>query len=392
MTTISTPTTPVTEASIPSPLDGAAIDGAAVDEAAVDEAAIEEFAGRFFASVLGAQEVQAAYLGDRLGWYRALADAGDGLTAAELAAVTTSDARYAREWLEHQAVCGWVTVDDPTMSSYRRRFRLPAAHAAVLTDPDSLAHLLPLGRFVTGVGKHVDRLVEVYRNGGGVSWAELGEDPREAQAALNRPMFLQLLGPEYLPSIPEVDGLLRAGGRVADIGCGHGWSSIAVANAYPEATVDGFDLDEPSVWAARANAAAAGVADRVRFEATDASTAGSENAYDVVMALECVHDLGDPVGVLAAMRRLVSERGYVLVMDERVGDELHAPGDELERLLYGCSITACLPDCRSHEHSAATGTVMRPAVLRRYAEAAGYTSVEVLPIDNDSFRFYRLRV
>jgi hypothetical protein len=148
----------------------------------------------------------------------------------------------------------------------------------------------------------------------------------------------------------------------------------------------------PSVQAARANAAAAGVADRVRFEPTDAATVESDRFYDVVMALECVHDLGDPVAMLATMRRIVSERGFVLVMDERVGDELHAPGDELERLLYGCSITACLPDCMSHEHSAATGTVMRPAVLRRYAEAAGYSSVEVLPIDNESFRFYRLHV
>ncbi|MDY7104920.1 MAG: class I SAM-dependent methyltransferase [Actinomycetota bacterium] len=357
----------------------------------VHEEAVEEFAGRVFAAALGAQEIQAAHLGDRLGWYRALADHG-GLTAAGLAAVTSSNERYAREWLEHQAVSGWLTVDDPTVAAEERRYHLPAAHAEVLADPDSLAHLLPLARFIAGAGKHVDRLAEVYRNGGGVSWAELGEDPREGQAAMNRPMFLELFGPEYLPSIPELDALLRGGGRLADIGCGFGWSSIAVARQYPEATVDGFDVDAPSIEAARANAVSAGVDRRVSFAEGDAARLEADGAYDVAMALECVHDMGDPVGVLASMRRMVHDDGFVLVMDERVGDELRAPGGELERFFYGCSITVCLPDCMSHEDSAATGTVLRPAVLRRYAEAAGFSSVEVLPIDNESFRFYRLHL
>jgi 2-polyprenyl-3-methyl-5-hydroxy-6-metoxy-1,4-benzoquinol methylase len=355
----------------------------------LDETLVEEFADRFFTAVLGAQEIQAAYFGDILGWYQAL-DTDRALTATELAEATDTHWRYAQEWLEHQAVAGWVSVDDPSAAALERRYTLPAAHAAVLTDPDSLAHLAPLARFVTGVGKRADELAHAYRTGGGVSWQAMGADPREAQAAINRPMFLQLFGPRYLPSIPEIDSLLRAGGRVADIGCGLGWSSIAVAQQYPNATVDGFDPDIASIEAATRIADQAGLADRICFHPTDAAHVEPGDGYDLVMALECIHDLSRPVEVLAAMRELVSDIGVVMVMDERVDDEFSAPGGPFERMLYGCSLTSCLPDGMSDAPSAATGTVMRPSTLERYALDAGFTSVEVLPIDNDSFRFYRL--
>lgn len=169
-------------------------------DAAPQGATTDEFAGRLLTAVLGAQEVQAVYLGDRLGWYRALA-AGSPLTSVELAKQTSTAERYAREWLEHQAVCGYVTVDDAGAAPTERLYRLPAGHAEVLTDADSLAYVAPLARFVAGVGKHLDRLAGAYRSGGGVSWEELGEDPREAQAAANRPLFLHQLGAalEVLP-------------------------------------------------------------------------------------------------------------------------------------------------------------------------------------------------
>ncbi|MGY1777803.1 class I SAM-dependent methyltransferase [Geodermatophilus sp. SYSU D00804] len=228
----------------------------------------------------------------------------------------------------------------------------------------------------------------MHRTGGGISWAQQGADVREAQAAANRPLFLGPLGREHLPSIPDVDAALRRGGRVADVGCGYGWSSIGIALAYPAATVDGFDVDAPSVEAARRNAAEAGVADRVRFAVTDAATVSG--TYDVVTAFECVHDLADPVAVLAAMRRLAGDGGAVLVVDERVAEEFTAPGDDVERLMYGYSLVCCLPDGLSTRPSAATGTVMRPATLRRYAREAGFTDVEVLDVRDEVFRFYRL--
>jgi len=344
---------------------------------------------RLFTSVLATMDVHAIYLGDRLGYYRVL-DNDDGLTSAELASRTATAERYAREWLEQQAVTGILVTDGGTDPA-TRRFRLPRTHVEPMTDMLSPNYLVPVARFVVGAGKHIDALVAAFRSGGGVSWAEMGVDAREAQAAANRPFFLGELGQKHLPAIPDVDAALRAGGRMADIGCGLGWSSIAVALAYPDALVDGYDIDAPSIDGARRNAAEAGVADRVRFHLADAAEiAAGGQRYDVVTAFECVHDLPDPVGVLAAMRALAGDTGVVLVMDEKVAETFTAPGDDVERLMYGYSILCCLADGLAHTPSVGTGTVMRPDTLRQYAADAGFAQVDVLPIDTEVFRYYRL--
>jgi 2-polyprenyl-3-methyl-5-hydroxy-6-metoxy-1,4-benzoquinol methylase len=230
----------------------------------------------------------------------------------------------------------------------------------------------------------------VYRSGGGLSWAEMGPEAREGQAAANRPFFVGPLVTDVLPALPEIDAVLRAGGRVADVGCGQGWSSIGMACGYPSAQVEGFDVDVPSLEQARRNAVSAGVAERVRFTAADAGALTAAGEYDLVTAFECVHDLPDPVAVLSTMRGLARPDGFVLVVDEHVAESFTAPGDELERLMYGYSLTCCLPDAMSVQPSAATGTVMRPATLAGYARAAGFSGTEVLPVDHDFFRFYRL--
>jgi 2-polyprenyl-3-methyl-5-hydroxy-6-metoxy-1,4-benzoquinol methylase len=343
---------------------------------------------RLVAAVLGAFEAAAVDLGDRLGWYRALA--GNPATAPQLAERTGTDPRYAREWLEQQAVAGYLTVDDVRAAPDERRYTLPDAHRAVLVDETDPMFTTPFASIAMAFTRNVPRLAEAYRTGGGLSWAEMGPEARQGQAAANRPFFAGPLVTDVLPSLPEVDAALRAGGRVADVGCGFGWSSIGIAAGYPAARVDGFDVDVPSIEQARTNAAEAGVADRVRFEVVDAGGLDTAGEYDLVTAFECVHDLPDPVAVLGAMRRLVRPGGTVLVMDERVADSFTAPGDEVERLMYGYSLTCCLPDSMSSRPSVATGTVMRPATLEGYARAAGFTGIEVLPIDHDFFRFYRL--
>jgi 2-polyprenyl-3-methyl-5-hydroxy-6-metoxy-1,4-benzoquinol methylase len=356
----------------------------------VETTTVEAFADRVFGAALGAMEVQAIYLGDRLGWYQALATHG-ALTAAELAARTGCAQRYAREWLEHQAVSGYLTAENPDAAADARRYRLPPAHAEVLTDVDSLAFLAPLARFVAGAGRHLDALRAAYRTGGGLSWAAMGEDLREAQGALNRPLFLHQLGRDYLPGIPGLhERLGRPGARVADIGCGVGWSAIAIARAYPGGTVDGFDLDGPSIKAARRHAAEAGVTDRVHFTVADAGDIVPDRPYDAVFAFECLHDLPHPVAVLAAMRRLAGTDGVVVVMDERTEEHFTAPGSEVERLLYGFSLICCLPDAMATQPSAATGTVLRPATLAEYATRAGFDRVQTLALEHDLFRFYRL--
>jgi 2-polyprenyl-3-methyl-5-hydroxy-6-metoxy-1,4-benzoquinol methylase len=205
-------------------------------------------------------------------------------------------------------------------------------------------------------------------------------------------MFINLLGTEWLPAIPDVHERLQSGmpARVADVGCGTGWSSIAIARAYPNVQVDGFDLDETSIAIARENAVAAGVADRVTFAVRDAADPQLAGRYDLVTAFETVHDMARPAEALRAMRALAREGGAVIIADERVGETFSAPGDEIERLNYGFSVLHCLPASLAETPSAGIGTVMRPPTLRRLAAEAGFREVEILPIENDFWRFYRL--
>jgi 2-polyprenyl-3-methyl-5-hydroxy-6-metoxy-1,4-benzoquinol methylase len=346
-------------------------------------------ADRLLAAVLGSVEVAAVALGHRLGWYRCLADSPP-LTAAELAELAGTDQRYTREWLEQQAVAGYLGVDDPQADPDERRYDLPAEHRGVLVDELHPDHLVPMADASVAFLRQVPRLAQVYRGARTLSWADLGDEVRDAQAAANRPFLVGPLVDDVLPAVPGVDDALRAGGRVADIGCGYGWSTIAMARRWPAARVDGLDVDEPSVERGRRHAVEAGVSERVTFSTEDVRELEAADAYDLVIAVECVHDLADPVGVLAGMRRLVRPGGTVLVLDEAVAEQFTAPGEEIDRLMYGISLLCCLPDARSHGPSAATGTVLRPAQLRRYAQQAGFTDVEVLPLDAGFFRVYRL--
>ncbi len=348
----------------------------------------DEVAERLFGSLLGTVEVVSVFIGDRLGWYRSLAGEGPA-SAVELAGRTGTQVRYAREWLEQQAVSGLLVVEVDGGPD-ERRFAIPASTAEVMTDPTSLSYRAPIARMFGAVGPVLPRLMEAYRNGGGVSWDELGDDARQSQADANRPWYEKQLGPA-LAGVPEVhDALAAPGCRILDVGCGGGWSSIALARAYPEATVLGIDIDQPSVDMATANAREAGVEDRVRFLCQDAATL-DEGTVDVAFAFECVHDMPRPVDVLSAVRKTLAPGGSLVVMDEAVADGFAPDGDELERIMYGFSLLVCLPDGLSSPPSVGTGTVMRPSTLQGYGEAAGFSGFEVLPIEGFGFwRFYRL--
>ncbi|MER6972807.1 class I SAM-dependent methyltransferase [Nocardioides sp. NPDC000445] len=348
----------------------------------------DEVAERLFGSLLGTVETVSIFIGDRLGWYRSLADEGPA-SAVELAGRTGTQVRYAREWLEQQAVVGLLVVEADGEPD-ERRFAIPESTAEVMTDTSSLAYLAPIARMFGAVGPALPQLMEAYRNGGGVSWDELGNDARQSQADANRPWYEKQLGPA-LAGVPEVhDVLATEGCRILDVGCGGGWSSIALARAYPDSTVLGIDIDQPSVDMAVANAREAGVEDRVRFVCQDAATL-DEGTVDVAFAFECVHDMPRPVEVLSAVRRTLVPGGSMVVMDEAVADSFAPDGDELERLMYGFSLLVCLPDGLSSPPSVGTGTVMRPSTLQGYGEAAGFSGFEVLPVEGFGFwRFYRL--
>jgi cyclopropane fatty-acyl-phospholipid synthase-like methyltransferase len=205
-------------------------------------------------------------------------------------------------------------------------------------------------------------------------------------------MFLQQLGQEWIPAMPDIAGRLQADppARVADIGCGCAWSSIGMARAFPKITVDGFDLDVASIHDAKRNIAEAGVEDRVHVAVRDCGDPDLAGDYDLAVALECLHDMADPVATLRSMRRMVRRGGAVLVADEAVADSFQPDGADIDWMMYGWSILHCLHVGMTEQPSCCTGTVMRRPTFERYAREAGFESIEVLPIENLFFRFYRL--
>ena len=352
----------------------------------------DAFVEQMLSSTRGAFEIYTIHMGHKLNFYRTLAESA-ALTAPQLAQRTSTHSRYVREWLEQQTVAGILGVENSEANAYERRYFLPESRSEVLTSPDSLNYLAPLAQLVVGATRPVSEVIKAFRNGGGVSFDSYGEDVRAGVAHLNRPMFLELLGTEWLPSITDIHQRLVSDppAKVADIGCGTGWSSIGIAKAYANVSVDGYDMDAPSIEQARMNATEAGLDKRVQFHVHDASDPSIPGTYDLVTAFECIHDMANPVGALRTMLTLAGDKGSVIVMDERTADSFTPQGNEIEALLYGFSVLACLPAGMSEKPSAQTGTVMRPDTLSKYATEAGFCQIGILPIDNYFFRFYRLR-
>ena len=347
----------------------------------------DAFAERAFGSALGYFDVLSTYLGLRLGLYKALADHGPA-SSSELAERAGIAERYSREWLEQQATRGILLAD---LSASAARFSLPAGHAEVLLDRDSLSYLGAGIRQLMSLRTVVDLVADAFRTGGGVPYEAYGAESVDGQGFTNRPLFLTILPGEWLPAIPEVHRRLAAEppARVADVGCGTGWSSIAMAAAYPLVTVEGFDPDDVSVERARVTAAEAGVDDRVRFNAADAATL--EGPIDFATAFECIHDMARPAEVLRSVRRALSDDGVMLVVDERTRESFTGETDDLEAYFYGWSLFDCLPAGLSDPPSVGTGTVMRPETLAEYALEAGFGGFEVLAVEHESFRLYLLR-
>ena len=346
----------------------------------------EELVQRMDAATLGVFDIASTYVGVKLGLYRSLAEDGPA-TAAELAARTGTNERLVREWLEQQ---GATELLDATHDDGEWRFALPTGHAAVLLDPDALDSVDGTVRSLIADLAQVPRLVESFRTGEGIPYADYGPDEAEGQALGTRPVYRAEIE-SWLAAVPELTERLESGtARVLDIGCGIGWSSVCMAKAHPGVVVDGVDLDPGSIEAAKRVAESEGVTDRVRFELRDAATLAGAG-YDLACMFEMLHDLARPVEVLRAAREALNPDGVVLVADEPCGDAFAGPADEQERRHYGYSLLHCLPASMTEPGSAATGTVIRPDIVRRYARDAGFSSVEVLPVESVAFRLYLLR-
>ena len=359
--------------------------GESTDEQTPDptEALVE----RLFEAVLGAMDLYAIGLGERLGLYAALHEHGPA-TSTELAGRAGIAERYAREWLEQQAVTGILQVVSDG-AAHERRFALPESAVPVLLDPTSPAYMAPIAGFVPPLGQMFDRLVDAHRSGDGIPWSDFPADVVEAQAAFNRPAFTHELG-GWLSAIPEIDERLRsAPSHVADLACGGGWSSQAIAARYPQAVVHGFDIDDTSIALARRLVAGTDIADRVEFEVCDLAEP-ADVTYDAAMMFEALHDLSHPVRVLTSARKSLVPGGILLVVDERAAEQFTAPGDPFERLFYGSSVLICLPGSLA-DGGVGTGAAIRPSTVQRYAAEAGFAACEIADIEHPLFRFYLLR-
>jgi SAM-dependent methyltransferase len=334
----------------------------------IDQAAVEEFVGRAVTELGAGFSALLLHIGDRLGIYRAMAGAGP-LGAAELAGRTGTDERYLRAWLNNQAAGGYVAYD-----AGADRYELTPVQAACLADEQS-ATFVP-GGFEILAGLYADepRLSAAFRSGAGVGWHE--HDPRlfTGTDRFFRPGYLASLTQEWIPALDGVEAKLRAGARVADVGCGYGSSSVILGGAYPNSRVAGFDYHAGSVEAARKAAAEAGVSDRVTFEraaATDVPGSG----YDLVTFFDCLHDMGDPVAAARRAREVLAPDGTLMVVEPRAGGSVEENLNPVGRIFYAASALICTPCSLAQPGAAALGPQAGEERLTAVLAGAGFGRV-----------------
>ncbi len=349
----------------------------------MDDYRNEPIADRIGRDFTGAMSLYILLLGHRLGLLRALAERGP-LTVADLAGTTGYDERYLAEWLAAMAAGGYVACD-----AGAGRFWLTPEQAAVYVDQESPVYAMPFVVWAPRLAGALPALEEAFRTGGGVPYEAYEPAGGDGTGNSNRVEYLANMA-TWLRAVPAVWQRVSAARAVLDIGCGHGWSSIALAGALPEAVIDAADADAASLAAARQNAAEAGLAGRIHFHLAAAEELALPRRYDLITALECVHDMAQPVAALRRMRELLAPGGIVLVADERMGDTLGENLTPLGHLNYNWSVLHCLPQARVDPDSAATGCGMGAALLQQYASESGFNRFEILPIDHASWRFYQL--
>jgi len=332
----------------------------------MDDTRLMEFVGKAVEDVGALLGGAMVVIGDKLGLYRAMAGAGP-LTPAELAARTGTAERYVREWLSAQAARGYVTYEG------NGQFSLPDEHAVPLTDESSPACVIGAFEIALGSVYATDTIAERFRSGGGFPWG--AQDPHVLGGCERffRPGYLNNLADAWVPALDGVEEKLLAGARVADVGCGHGASTLLLAQAYPASTVIGFDADAGSVEAARKRAADAGLADRVQFEVASATTFGG--TYDLVCFFDCLHDMGDPVGACAHVREHLSHGGTLMLIEPFAADDIADNLTPVGAAYYAFSTLLCTPSSLSQDVGAALGAQAGEGRLRDVVTTAGFTDL-----------------
>jgi len=330
---------------------------------AVDGDKLMQFVFRAVDEVGATLNAALVVMGDKLGWYRALAGAG-GLSPAELAERTGSAERYVREWLNAQAAGGYVHYD-PDSGLYS----LPPEQTVALTEPDSPAYLP--GLFQTAIGSIIDspRITEAARSGAGLGW---GDHVHEGCERFFRPSYNAHLVAEWLPALDGVLDKLERGALVADVGCGHGASTILMAQAFPNSTFVGSDYHDGSIETARSRAQEGGVADRVTFNVEPAASF-SGTGYDLVTVFDCLHDMGDPVGAARHVHSALAPDGTWMIVEPNAGDRVEDNLNPVGRTYYGFSTLLCTPASLSQDVGLALGAQAGEARIRDVVEAGGFT-------------------
>lgn len=339
-----------------------------VEQPPVDEAAVEAFVEQVAGDIAGAMTTIFCAIGDRLGLFSALAE-GDG-TAAQIAARAHVDERYVREWANGLVTAGYLTLDAAS-----GRYALPPAHAPVLADEGGPAFFGGLHGMVREMLGVVDQVEDAFRTGGGVPLSGYGEDFWTATERTTRPSFEHQLLAEWIPAVEGLAEQLRGGARVADVGTGTGVAPIKIAQAYPEVRVHGIDIHEPNIEQARRAAAAAGLQDRVTFDAGDA-VAKIPGTYDVMTIFLVLHDSADPLALLRNARAALADDGTLLIQEINCHADVHEDAGPIGTIVYGLSLLHCMTQSLA-AGGAGLGTAGLPeSSLRALCLEAGFGSVE----------------
>jgi 2-polyprenyl-3-methyl-5-hydroxy-6-metoxy-1,4-benzoquinol methylase len=338
------------------------------DTATIDQAKLEAFVGQAVADMGAAISGLLLHIGDRLGLYKAMADAGP-MTSSALAQRTSTTERYVREWLANQAAGGYVRYNPAD-----RTYELPAEQAMVVANEDSPVFLG--GAFETIASCYADHnmVVDAFLTGAGVSWREHDERLFSGVVRLFRPSYAAHLVEAWLPALDGVVEKLRAGASVADVGCGVGASTIIMAQAFQRSTFAGFDIHEPSIESARKAAAQAGVNQRAKFEVAAAKEFAGEG-YDLVCLFDTLHDMGDPVGAARRIRQALAPDGTLLLVEPNAGDALEDNLNPIGRTYYGISTVVCTPGSLAQEVGLGLGAQAGERQLAGVLREAGFTHV-----------------
>jgi len=334
--------------------------------APLDEAKVGAFVGQALTELGATLNAALVVIGDRLGLYKAMAD-GAPVTPSELAQRTSTDERHVREWLNAQAAGGYVTYNAETET-----YTLPPEHAFVLADEGSPYFLPGAFELMAGAVRDEPRIAESFRSGAGVGWHEHGEGVFHGCERFFRPGYQHNLVQSWLPALDGVADKLAAGIRVADVGCGHGASTLIMAQAFPNSEFVGFDYHAESIEQATARARAAGLGDRVRFEVAPAQGLPG-GTYDLVCTFDCLHDMGDPVGAAREIRRALADDGTWLIVEPFAGDTVQDNLNPVGRIYYAASTLLCTPASLSQDVGLALGAQAGEARLRDVVTAGGFS-------------------